>query len=432
MAGRTFGQPTFADTAQASAIKTNTAGQAPVKHTTKKMNWLIVGAAVIVAVLVIIAVYMLITVNLDGSNGAMLADEAALGFVSSLDDDSDEGIYTYVPRQLRSKKYVADTMNINEIRKLSNDYGVSLSNFVIVGVDELNDKIDALKTGLYNLYKESVNIVGAQRVRMTADMRYDIDGEAQDSNLEFNIICIKVNTKWYVYTGQALSENGANTVKFIETSPSQQQTVYDIVTEYIKPIVKDIKPLDFYDKAKSDLQSGKVTINDKEYAMPSPYEEMTDLYTIVESNFTDAARLVKPNYILKHLPIEFKEQRYAKTDFDISIGNPTDDIADVTKGLVTTLYIGRPESIYDYPDVYLPGNVTFGTTYADVVKMYGELDRYEPNDNLNRHSDYYSVYQLPLNNKRNIIYFEFDIDEKLVAVQYYYFDLNNSSDIDAI
>lgn len=426
MAGRTFGQSAPAAAAASNVSKEDNAPNVQL-GTMAKINWLVVGIALFAAIAVLVGTYFVITVSLDGHNGAVMPDEAAIGFVNALDDNTDDIMYSYVPRQIRGKQYVADTMNISDIKKLNDTYGVVLSNFVIISSNDLNDKISSLKDGLYSVYGKSVNICGAECVRMTADMRYLIDGEEQNSDLEFNIICIKVNTKWYVYTGQAISENSTNTVRFIETA-SVNKTVYDIVTEYVKPIVKTIKPLDFYGNALSDLQSGKVEINGNTYTMPSPYSEMTGLYTIAESYLTDATRVVKQNYILKHLPIEFVDNRYAKTDFDISIGNTTDDIIDVTDGTVTTLYVGLPENIYDYPDVYLPGNVTLGTSYADVVKMYGRLDRYEPNDNLNRHDDYFNIYQLPLNNKRNIIYFEFDSNEKLIAIQYYYFDLNGAID----
>lgn len=386
----------------------------------------------IILVIFAFAISLIISYNLDSTNGAMQADEAALGFIDALDDDSDDRMYTYIPKQLRGSKFMTDAMNISEIRSLNQKYDIALSNFVIISSENVADSIQALEAGVYDTYKQDIVIADAVKMQMSADMRYKIQDTEQDANLNFTVICIKVGAKWYVYTGKILTDlPDSSNITFEQPSES---TVYDIIKDYVAPVVKNPKPLEFSETALTELKSGKLTIDDKEYKMPEKYSAMTGLYTLAEDQLPDTFQTIEPNYILKNLPIAFVNNIYSMTDFSISIGNSSFKTINIKDGVVTTLYIGRPDVTYDYPDVYLPGNVTINTSYDDIVKMYGPLQRiYEGldsddisriKDNIVSHEDCYSIYQLPLDNERNYIYFEFDSENKLAAIQYYYFDLN--------
>lgn len=393
------------------------------------------GSAVLIALALIMsaaAAVIAVTYNIkdwfDENNGAASADEAAASFVSAIDDSDDNLMYKYVPRDIRNSGFMADTMNISELKKLDEEHDISLSNIVIDSISDLTDKIKALESGLYSVYNKAVNISGARRVHVTADMSYDLEDHDYATQVTFDLICIKVRAKWYVYTGQQLSEDldsdDSDAVHILQAD-DRADVPYDIISTYIKPVVKEIKPLSFYSSAKDDLISGKISIDNVEYVMPVSYQSMMNLYSLADDMFTEDTRKIKQNYILKHIPIVFNEAKYSMTGFDVSIGNTSDKEIDISEGIVTTLYIGRPDNIYDYPDVYLPGNVTLGTSYDDIVKMYGRLDAYGGNDNVIKHAECAIIYQLELNNKRNCVYFEFNYDNELVAIQYYYFDLNS-------
>lgn len=393
-----------------------------------KKQMAVIAAVIIAAGASVFGVSKIVANVFDESNGAASPDEAAVAFVSAIDSPDDSDLYKYIPRGIRDDGFMADTMNISELKKLDEEHDITLSNVVIDSIMDLSDRTDALESGLYNVYNKSVNISDAKRLFVTSDMAYDLDEQNYDTQVSFNLISIRVGSKWYIYTGQLLSEDldreDSNAVNILpmETSSSEP---FDIVSTYIKPVVKDVRELDFYDDARKDLEAGKLEIDSEEYVMPESYESMTNLFLLAEDMFTEETRKVKSNYILKHLPIEFNKIIYSMTGFDISIGNMTNNDIDVTEGNITTLYIGLPDEIYDYPDVYLPGNITLGSSYDDVVKMYGSLDVYEENENLKMHPNGAVVYQANLNNKRNHIYFEFSYENKLVAIQYYYFDLND-------
>lgn len=388
----------------------------------------IISAAIVIAGTSVFGVSKLVGNAFDESNGAASPDEAASAFVAAIDSSDDAALCKYIPRAVRDDGFMADTMNLSELKKLDEEHDITLSNIVIDAISDISDRSASLESGLYSIYNKSVKISDAKRVAVTSDMSYELDDKDYETQVSFNLISIKVGSKWYIYTGQQLSEDldseDSDAVNILpaETDGSEP---YDIISTYIKPVVKDVKELDFYDDARKDLEAGKLKIDNTEYVMPASYESMTDLFLLAEDMFTEDTRVIRSNYILKHLPIEFNKIDYSMTGFDISIGNITDADIDVTEGVVTTLYMGLPDEIYDYPDIYLPGNVTLGTDYDDIVKMYGNMDAYEENENLKLHPNCAVIYQADLNNKRNHVYFEFSYDNKLVAVQYHYFDLND-------
>lgn len=365
----------------------------------------------------------------DEDNGAQSPDEAATAFVTAIDCSDDTLLNKYLPRAIRDSGFMADTMNISELRKLDAEHDITLSNIVIDNMSDLSDRTGALESGLFSVYNKQVKISDARRINVTANMSYDVDGSPHETQVSFNLISIKVNSKWYVYTGQQLSEDldsaDGDVVNILPAETMSTGQTYDIVSTYIKPVVKETRALNFSSSALDELTAGHMSIDNVEYVMPTSYESMMNLFILADDMFTDETRVVKQNYILAHLPIVFNKLDYTMTDFDISIGNATNKDIDIKDGAITTLYIGKPDEIYDYPDIYLPGNVTLGTAYNDVVQMYGRLDTYEDNEALVLHKNCGVIYQLNLGgNERNHIYFEFDYDNKLVAIQYYYYDLN--------
>ena len=124
------------------------------------------------------------------------------------------------------------------------------------------------------------------------------------------------------------------------------------------------------------------------------------------------------------MPVVFTNVIYSKTGISVNISNPTNSPIDIYGGTISGLYLSIPsQDIYDYPDVYLPGNVTFGTDFTDVSRMYGGLEPYTGNDsNLKTYSSRAKIFVKSLNNEKNRVYFEFE-DNKLVAIQYCYLDL---------
>ncbi|MBO5435120.1 hypothetical protein J6A31_04790 [bacterium] len=364
----------------------------------------------------------------DSGFGSESPEAAAVGFVNNMDEADMSLLDTYLPPAIRNSGFMSDSMNMSEIRSLDEKYDITLSNIAIGTIADIGDKADGLETGLKTVYDKTVAISDAKSVHITSDMSYVIDNRPYQSTVDFNLICIKVNTKWYVYTG-------ATSDDIIKVTPLTTMGSVGLVDSIVKPdevvddtpaIVKDVLPLSFYEKALDDLLAGNLIIDAKRYVMPVKYSDMTSFYTLVNSEIKDVERIIKPNHILKHLPIALVKDEYATMGLDISIANTERSSIDVTTGTVTTLYVGKPISpVQDYPLIYLPGNVTFGTSYADVVKMYGKLDMYVEHDDVIRHEAAISIYQLDLANKYNHLYLQFDAEDKLVAIQWHYYDLND-------
>lgn len=373
----------------------------------------------------------------DMNNGASTPESAAIGFVQSISNDDSNQMLKYVPRKLRSDGIGSYSDDILDLRDLNEKYGLDISHVQVMSeVESLADNIQALDKGFMNVYGKTVNIKDAKQISVQALISYSIKNSTYQRSLTFDFICIKVDMKWYVYTAaDSLSSDEAvteesSTENDKTTSNSEESSTEDVTNIDVGKVKTEKVDLNFYDGAKSDLQAGKLKINDKEYTMPAKYKDMTDLFELIDDSIDKKDRLVKPNYILKTLPVWFVNKDYQMTDLTVSIANNTDKNIDLSDGLVTTLYIS-PVDPYDCPYVYLPGNVTFGTSYDDVVKMYGEktLVPYTGEDDANakdiiKHSDSAKIYELKLNNVHNHVYLSFE-DNKLVAIEYFYYDLGD-------
>lgn len=384
---------------------------------------------------------------LDIGNGANAPDEAAIKYVTAI-ANNDPKQSVYLPPEIRNSGYAADIYGLSSLKAYDEKYDVILSNVEAV-IDAQKLEIAPLEDSLEYVYGKRVDISDAKLLTLTADMSYESDGESQVSPLTFNIISIKSNKHWYIYTGNfltedvtedesteaSISEDVGEDITITDEESVTNEPSYEIIEEdstigYVEPVIKEDVEIDFYDEALSDLKLGKVKIDGVDYVLPEANMHMSGLYELVDASIDANIRQVKPNYILKNLPIKFINEDYGMTEFSISVGNASDDSIDVSEGIVTTLYVGLPKSeyaynVYDYPDVYLPGNITLTSTYNDVVSLYGELEPYTgDNKSLYMYSDNVKIYQVNLHdNLHNHLYLEFENDV-LVAIQWHFYDLN--------
>lgn len=407
-----------------------------VKFSIKKL--LVIIFLIIVSILAFV-IFLIRIVDIQG--GASHPTDAAKGYIKAILSGEKDSYQRYLPLSIRNSGYIADNNNISEFRILNEKYDIDLDDIVVV-IDTTSLDIDELESNLLKLYKTDISIKDAVKLSVSTNMSYKVDGKLYESDLVFNLISIKVGFKWYIYTG--IETYGDDVIQpdikdddIEDESTSEsifedkiEDVTGDATIEYVSPVNKDLKPLEKYDNVKTDLINGHVNIDGVDYIFPSMYNNMTSLYVLVDDSIEEDIRSIEPNYILKNLPISFVNKDYGMTDFHISIANATDEHIDVSDGLVTTFYIGLPKSkysyqLYDYPDIYLPGNITLTSSYDDVKSMYGSLERYENNNNsLYLYSDKVDIYYVNLyGNRCNKIYFEFE-NNMLVAIQWYFYDLN--------
>ena len=440
MARRTYGAPVSSpatkdketDAVVQSDLKVDSSADIPHQQKPEKNSKLaiaiLISVVVVSFVLIIICVNMLIS-YLDIGNGADSPDKAAVGYVESVTDY--EAMKRYLPPEIRNSGYIVDNNGLSEIQALNEEYGVTFTD-IEATIDTSDVKIDELEKSLNEAYNADIDIDDATKLVVNAVLTYNLNESKRESVVVFNLISIKSGAKWYIYTADLISEDYIPSIKEDDSSDEglESEIVEDNNVDFKVPVNKPQRELDIYDGVVDDLREGKISIDDMQYTLPAPYSDMTWLYTLSDDAIDMSMRIIQPNYILKNLPISFVKDDYGMTDFRISIGNASDESIDVADGIVTTLYIGVPKfkyehQIYDYPSVFLPGNVTLMSSYGDVVSVYGHLDNYtNDNESLYLYSDDAKVYQFNLNgNVHNHIYFQF-VDDKLVAIQYHYYDLN--------
>lgn len=390
--------------------------------------WILVVLAA--AALTALCVYFVAVFRYDFQNGASTSGDLVTEVAKSLDDFDYSKIERYVPRVIRNAGFISDSDVFAQFREQAKSENYILQNTVIES-DEPFDDLASLQSGLFATYGKNVNISAAKLVRVHLSFR---DGDGKIVNVIANIIPIKVYHKWYLYTGEVVNYKG-EPVEFLTIS-SDETGEYETHTTDIsyvekkdiaetEEVVEPAVELDFYEDALSDLLAGKCVINDVEHTMPDDFSSFSDVFVLDENRMQSVkTTILKRDETLGNMPVSFIDEALSKIPVYVTLGNLSSEDIKLQDASITTLYVG----IGDNPlELLLPGNVTFGTSYTDVVKMYGDLD--ETKDAEFRGELAESVYSLSLsNNKHNKIYFGFK-DGKLVEIQWYYIDMTDYREI---
>ena len=287
---------------------------------------------------------------------------------------------TFLPGAVRNRGYGADNAHMNDLSRYDELYGVSFDSVQMVTdtPTDASDKITSFEQGLQDVYGVSVDIKEACIMPVVARMRYTIDEQEYVQDIEMNIPCIKCGSgKWYLYSGtpyENLEAIELTKESKVASTEEEAPTPTDVpVMEQRQEIEKVIPEIDPYDGAIDDLKAGNVGINGVACVMPMDYTDTLDIgFQADEDAILQEDRMVSPNWILKNLPVRFKSSDYDYMECRMDVGNVSDKTADISDCIVTTLYLGVPNTEnMDYFDVCLPGNITFGSTLNDVKEVYG-------------------------------------------------------------
>lgn len=392
----------------------------------KIYSWvlIILGAVIVTAGIV----YMTAVWVYDIGRGASSSGDLTTAIAESLDDFDYDTISKYVPASIRKNGFISDSDVFADFRAQDTECGYVFDRVIIDEADPFDD-IESLQNGLMSVYGKKIKISSAQLVKLRVLFT---DSESRTVTANCNIIPIKVKAKWYFYTGAPVG-SGDDVIDFMSAFETQEKQAeshemmeYDI--SYVEPVVQpddeasEIE-LDFYKDALKDLQSGKCTIRGIEYTMPESVDRFKDIFGLDEAKLAESqAEILKPDETISGLPITFVDETVPATSVYVVVGNITKDDIPYQNGSVTTLYINSNSRF----DVTLPGGVTFGTSYDDFVKMYGDVESSEDDAYHGTLAD--SVYEVTLHNKHNKIYFGFK-DNKLVEIQWYYIDMTDYREI---
>lgn len=360
-----------------------------------------------IAAFLIVTFLVIFVGKMDMGYGAKSPELAAYNFTQLASQQSDE-VWDYMPGFVRKSKQGSSAV----MWGLDETSYIPLSNVKLKSVQVIRDSIPSIKQGYDTFYHDSMNIKDAALVSVMADITAD-DGTV--TNITFDIVCVKSGWRWYVYTGSDL-----DFVNF-------PQGVIKTARIPVDPTgAIELRP---YDGALADLKLGKVTIDSNNFRMPVKYKNIRNLFSLDSEMIDEGDRMLSKNMILKFLPVMYDGQ---PTDcFIVDIANPGEDTVDLTDGYVTTLQVRRNADEKTVAMI-LPGNVVFGTSKSDLFTVYGELEPYDgQDDDLNSFNyDQSNMYQVRIDddNEYNWIYFVFDSDDKLSAVEWRYYDMESVLD----
>lgn len=374
----------------------------------------------VVAAVTTILVYFVAIVRYDYQNGAGTSNELVTEVTTQLDHFNYEDMKTYLPRTMRSEGFVADSDEFAKFRELCDEDGYKLKNSAIVSETPFSD-IAQLEQGLFDVYHKKEHIIEAKLVQ--TDLLFtNLDGTSL--RVTVNLIPIKILHKWYLYMGDDVLYEDEPLVflSIHDDSKSDGSSVTDISyvdkPEEIETEQVEVIPLDFYENAKADLISGACIINDIDRTLPGLFSAFEDVFTLDKNKLPASQSLtLAQDEILGNLPIVFTNEIFKDTGIYVSVANLSRDTVLIQDASVTTLCISKGSV-----PVVLPGNVTFGTSFSDIVKMYGDLQKTDDTQFQGTLSD--DVYSLDLGNHRNHIYFGFK-DGKLIEIQWFYIDMTN-------
>lgn len=405
------------------------------------------GLIIIIVLLFAFIIVLALSLIKNSKSGAHSAQEAAVGFVTCIADNDKSMMYSYVPKVISNSDVLIDTEGIADFQKIDEQYNITFSSVNVAASNSISD-IKSVKSDIKAKYNFDIDLTKAEVVTIKADYKYtDEKSDIQSKEFKADFVVICMNNKWYVCPGLdipdgVLESNASDSSDVLDESNTASESASELDSEsdasmssYAQPIAKDIVAVKPYKGALKDLQSGKVTINKKDYTFPCKYLDMTGLFILSFSKDTSSKDVltqktaIKPNYILNKLPVVFSNLDYNMTDIQVSIGNRTQSNIEVDLGDVTMFYIGEPKSpysyqIYDYPDILLPGNISFETSLSDAEKVYGKLTKCVDTSNAIVYDKDAVIYAVQLNNTHNYLYLQF-LDDKLVAIQWYYYDFTS-------
>ena len=364
----------------------------------------------------------------------------------------------------KSGAFIDDT-NGTYYRGLAEDHGLHDLQLNVVSQDPQD--LSFVTSTINDIYHIEPDVKEATSVRLTGNLITD-DGYSDDNGnaISCTVVVCRIGSSLYVVPGLVEDESAygfpgypADDVSAsvedesdgatedvaeveavddkledtAESVPGSDDSVSDdsvMTIEYREEIIKPVAELKPYKKIMDDVKAGKVTIDEKEYDFPVLCTDLQDFVTLdylgTGLKNTDS---VEPNFIMNGVPVKFDNDAYDMVEKYFSVGNMTDKTVSVGEGRYTTVYLGYPKStreyqVYDYPLVYLPGNVTFGTSYDDVVNLYGKLEKCYNLQDVPVYNDTTVTYQIELDHPHNYLYLQFD-EQKLVGIEWYYFDFNN-------
>lgn len=447
------------------------------------------GAFIIVAVfmiLILTAAVMFVYIKVfDGNKGASSSSGLAVKYITAISNSDTNAIYDCIPPDYRNMNInQSQATELSHILSLQKENPLSLSNIRVVKEVSCFDKKDALLKGLVNAYGKtpSKGIDDIRMVTVSADVNYN----GKVTNYNFQILTMKIGFKWYIYLADPVQEakesTGSTTETSIEppvgamTDPSSSETseTSAAATPTPGPTPTPAVTLAPYDELwLKNLKAGMFSLGGVELTMPirMTAEDGTDEVSFAEllqldsSKISQSSMTLAPNQIVSgtngsSVPVYMNNKDWLMiTDFwVIHIGNLTKNEIALDQGHVTKLYMEKSD-VYPYPQLILPGGITFGSTIDEVRAVYGSIDLYEPSGNSEVYTrdgvaykddtdlpkypmketpaDGLTIYRVSLQNRfsvgadgkwdvtkdLNSLYLEFDRDGKLVAVEWFYFDI---------
>ena len=403
------------------------------------------------------------------------AQNAAILYANAMLSTDDSDLMNCLPPKVRQNGVVAGDNAVSSYRARRDKDGLAIVNIQAGTPTDAMGSIGLINKRITSSYGVDFKIDEALFVPLVLTL----SDKNQTNYVELlDVLCIKTGMGWYACPFTVDHTGSTNTVQQAESSEvsaddasasiresdvavvEQEASAEDawhqekdepVVITQRMPVQYDWPAINAYRGALNDLKAGQFTLDGEYYGMPAAYRSLTDVISFNEnvSNVNPATIQIASGQLYRGISVSYSDPSFSQAPVFASFGHSLPDTKDAIDSFVTTLYIGLPQSdLVEYPQILLPGNIHLGSSYQDVVKVYGNIDKYKLDmthledcfedemyvnylrDDITRWSDDIdlAVYAIELdNNKFNHVYLEF-MGSELKAVEWEIFDMNGMTD----
>ena len=361
------------------------AGAQPKKKGKGGIIGLIIGLVAAFFILGCLGIFGLFKFATRETGGAKAPEDIAKAYIECYNDGNAEGMRKYISRQNTNTDEVISALDTQISLDKTYDFEYDESSFssTVSSSYSKSDRNDKLEEMNYSKKKVKDMVDVDFSANFTSNVYdYDVTGTQQ-----IRFTCIKIGKKWFYLASEVVSTDydvaGLDTISIDDTDDddtSDSDADDDVDTDdddsedssapSSPSVTADV------DGLSSDLFSQQVAIDGKVYTFPFAYSEIADVFTFNPDDieFTDGSNTLDPGYSTSVVSLEYNKA--SDSDWLYIYGsfqNDNNEAATLDKCTFTGIDIDIDYMDNDnYPQIVLPGGITWGSNKADIEAAYGK------------------------------------------------------------
>ena len=382
----------------------NTAAQ-PKKKGKGGIIALILGLVAGFFILGCVGVFALFKFATRETGGAKAPEDIAKAYIECYNDGNAEGMRKYISRQNTNTDEVISSLDAQISLDKTYDFEYDEASFSSTvsssySKSDRNDKLDEMSYS-HKKVKDMVD------VDFSADFTSNVYDYDVTGNQQIKFTCIKIGKKWFYLSSEVVSTDYDVAGIDLPSDDSDDDILDDDTDDdTIDDATDDDADADTdssstptspsvttsVDGLSSDLFSQQVAVDGKVYTLPFAYSEISDVFTFDAEGieFTDGSNTLDPGYSTSVVPLDYKNSTTSSwLNIYGSFQNDNSEASTLDKCTFTGIDVDiNYVDDTNYPQLVLPGGITWGSNKADIEAAYGKPD----SDNIYESDSGYTSY----------------------------------------